>query len=75
MTFLHVILMLILRFSIYKQVGNINNWNSEKKEGDGYMNSIFKPICICLQEISNSEFIFKKKILNPQYFLVTFHFF
>jgi len=33
---------------------NINGWNSEKKDGVMYFNYVFKPVCICLQEIGNS---------------------
>ena len=30
-----------------------------------YMNSIFKPICVFLQEIGNRKFIFKENSLLP----------
>jgi len=36
---------------------NINGWNSEKRDGIIYFNSIFKPICIYLQEVGNSHFL------------------
>lgn len=36
---------------------NINGWNSKKRDGIIYFNSIFKPICICLQEVGNSHFL------------------
>ena len=32
---------------------NINGWNSEKRDDVMCLNSIFKPVCICLQEIGN----------------------
>eukprot|EP00833_Pecoramyces_ruminatium_P010910 jgi/Orpsp1_1/1184942/evm.model.c7180000091668.1 len=36
---------------------NINGWNTEKRDGIKYFNDIFKPICICLQEVGNSKFL------------------
>jgi len=33
---------------------NINGWSDEKRDGIRYFNEIFKPICICLQEVGNS---------------------
>jgi len=36
---------------------NINSWNSEKRDGVMYLNSVFKPVCICLQETDNSKFL------------------
>jgi len=36
---------------------NINGLNSEKKDGVMYLSSVFKPVCICLQETSNSKFL------------------
>jgi len=36
---------------------NINGWNPEKKDGVMYFNNTFKPICVCLQEIGNSQFL------------------
>ena len=36
---------------------NINGWNSEKRDGLTNFNSIFNPICICLQEVGNSSFL------------------
>ena len=36
---------------------NINGWNNEKKDSVLYLNSIFKPVCICLQETLNSKFL------------------
>ena len=49
-------------FSNYKYFNictswNINGWNSDKREGLSYFNSIFKPLCICLQEVGNSIFL------------------
>jgi len=49
-------------FSNYKYFNictswNINGWNSDKREGLSYFNSIFKPLCICLQEVGNSNFL------------------
>ena len=38
---------------------NINGWNSEKKDGVIYLNLVFKPVCICLQETGNSKFLSK----------------
>jgi len=36
---------------------NINGWNDEKRDGIRYFNEIFKPICICLQEVGNSQYL------------------
>ena len=36
---------------------NINGWNSDKRDGLTYFNSIFKPLCICLQEVGKSNFL------------------
>jgi len=36
---------------------NINGWNSEKKDGVLYFMTTFKPVCICLQEIGNSQYL------------------
>ncbi|KAG4103614.1 hypothetical protein H8356DRAFT_1030255 [Neocallimastix lanati (nom. inval.)] len=36
---------------------NINGWNSEKRDGVMYLNSVFKLVCICLQETGNSKFL------------------
>ena len=45
---------------------NINGWNTEKKDGVMYFLSIFKPVCICLQEIGNSQFLCGNKLASPQ---------
>ena len=44
---------------------NINGWNSEKRDGLTYFNSIFKPLCICLQEIGNSNFLSSYSVKYP----------
>ena len=36
---------------------NINGWNTNKRDGLTYFNSIFRPICVCLQEVGNSSFL------------------
>ena len=36
---------------------NIDGWNAEKLNGIRYLNEIFKSICICLQEIGNSQYL------------------
>ena len=36
---------------------SINGWNAEKRDGARYFNEIFKPICICLQEVGNSQYL------------------
>jgi len=36
---------------------NINGWNDEKYWGIRYFNEIFKPNCICLKEVSNSQYL------------------
>ena len=36
---------------------NINRWNDDKHDGIRYFNEIFKPICICLQEVGNSQYL------------------
>jgi len=38
-------------------IWNINGWNDEKRDGIRYFNEIFKPICICLQEVGNSQYL------------------
>jgi len=38
---------------------NINVWNSEKRDGVMYLNFVFKPVCICLQETGKSKFLSK----------------
>ena len=45
---------------------NINGWNSDKKDGVIYFSSVFKPVCICLQEIGNSQFLCGNKLASPQ---------
>ena len=49
-------------FSNFKYINicaswNINGWNSEKRDGLSYFNSIFKPLCVCLQEVGHSNFL------------------
>jgi len=49
-------------FSSYKYFNictswNINSWNFDKREGLSYFNSIFKPLCICLQKVGNNNFL------------------
>jgi len=36
---------------------NINGWNYEKRDSIIYLNSVFKPACICLQEIGKSKLL------------------
>ena len=36
---------------------NINGWNDAKRDGIRYFNEIFKPICICLQEVGNCQYL------------------
>jgi hypothetical protein len=36
---------------------NINGWNTDKRDELTYFNNIFKPICVCLQEVGNSSFL------------------
>ena len=36
---------------------NINGWNLEKHDGMTYFNHLFRPICICLQEVGDSQFL------------------
>ena len=36
---------------------NSNGWNDEKRDGIRYFNEIFKPICIHLQEVGNSQYL------------------
>jgi len=36
---------------------NINGWNTEKRDSILYLNNIFKPICICLQETGKSKYL------------------
>ena len=44
---------------------NINGWNIEKKDGLLYFIDFFKPICICLQEIGNSQFLNEHSSKSP----------
>jgi len=49
---------------------NINDWNSKKEETlFMYLNSVFKDVCICLQEIDKSKFLSKGN--SPSIILVT----
>ena len=43
---------------------NINGWNTEKRDSILYLNSIFKPICICLQETGKSKYL-PKDVSSP----------
>ena len=43
---------------------NINGWNTEKRDSILYLNSIFKPIYICLQETGKSKFL-PKDVSSP----------
>ena len=44
---------------------NINGWSSDKRDGVLYFISIFKPVCICLQEIGNSSFLCNSESTSP----------
>jgi len=49
---------------------SINGWNAEKRDGARYFNEIVKPICICLREVGNSQYL---NVL--MYFQIITHFF
>jgi len=63
--FLRIISMLILGFSIFAQA----TLKKKKKKRNGVLlhelNIIFIPICLCLQEIGYSKYIFKESSLSP----------
>ena len=43
---------------------NINGWNTEKRDSILFLNSIFKPVCICLQETGKSKYL-PKDVSSP----------
>ena len=43
---------------------NIIGWNTEKPDGILYLNSTFKPICICLQETRKRKYL-PKDVSSP----------
>jgi len=44
---------------------NINGWSPDKKDGVLYFISTFKPVCLCFQEIGNSQFLCNTKNSSP----------
>ena len=42
---------------------NINDWNSGKRDSVMYLNSVFKPVCICLRKLVKVRFLSLKGTL------------